>query len=125
MAVGCIFGEMVRHRCMLMGTPNEETWPRVTSLFPCLSEIIQSPPQNYGGGTDKINDLDHQSETCGRAYEPNWTESNWIDLAEEVPGLEPAGVDLLSKMLCLDTRKRITARDALKHAYFRDIQKPP
>ncbi|THG08045.1 hypothetical protein TEA_011879 [Camellia sinensis var. sinensis] len=47
----------------LLGTPNEETWPGVTSLFPCLCEIIQSPPQ---------------------------------DLAEEVPGLEPAGVDLLS-----------------------------
>ncbi|CAL5339770.1 unnamed protein product [Camellia sinensis] len=113
---------MYVQRLWLLGTPNEETWPRVTSLFPCLSEIIQ---KNYDDGTDKINDLDHQSETCGRAYEPNWTESNWIDLAEEVPGLEPAGVDLLSKMLCLDTRKRIIARDALKHAYFRDVQKPP
>ncbi|XP_028107154.1 cell division control protein 2 homolog [Camellia sinensis] len=50
----------------LLGTPNEETWPGVTSLFPCLCEIIQSPPQ---------------------------------DLAEEVPGLEPAGVDLLSEIL--------------------------
>ncbi|CAL5397507.1 unnamed protein product [Camellia sinensis] len=77
-AVGCIFGEMVTHRHMfngcsetnllvnifrLLGTPNEETWPGVTSLFPFISKIVQSPPQ---------------------------------DLAEEVRGLEPAGVDLLS-----------------------------
>ncbi|KAI8024413.1 hypothetical protein LOK49_LG03G01966 [Camellia lanceoleosa] len=106
-AVGCIFGEMVRHRHMfngcsetnllvnifrLLGTPNEETWPGVTSLCPFIAKIVQSPPQ---------------------------------DLAEEVRGLEPAGVDLLSKMLCLDAGKRITARDALKHAYFRDVQNPP
>ncbi|KAL7259292.1 hypothetical protein ACSBR1_005225 [Camellia fascicularis] len=77
-AVGCIFGEMVKHRHMfngcsetnllvnifrLLGTPNEETWPGVTSLFPFIGKIVQSPPQ---------------------------------DLAEEVRGLEPAGVDLLS-----------------------------
>ncbi|KAF5946106.1 hypothetical protein HYC85_016334 [Camellia sinensis] len=81
-AVGCIFGEMVTHRHMfngcsetnllvnifrLLGTPNEETWPGVTSLFPFIGKIVQSPPQ---------------------------------DLAEEVRGLEPAGVDLLSVCIC-------------------------
>uniref|UniRef100_A0A2N9IS82 cyclin-dependent kinase n=1 Tax=Fagus sylvatica TaxID=28930 RepID=A0A2N9IS82_FAGSY len=43
------------------------------------------------------------------------------DLAIVVPSLDSAGVDLLSKMLCLDPSKRITARSALEHEYFKDI----
>ncbi|KAA8539098.1 hypothetical protein F0562_025790 [Nyssa sinensis] len=46
------------------------------------------------------------------------------DLAEVVPCLEPAGVDLLSKMLCMNPRGRISARDAMEHAYFKDVRKP-
>jgi serine/threonine protein kinase len=51
---------------------------------------------------------------------------NWIccllqNLASIVPGLEPAGVDLLSKMLMLEPSQRVTARNALEHEYFKDI----
>ncbi|KAG6777690.1 hypothetical protein POTOM_017519 [Populus tomentosa] len=46
---------------------------------------------------------------------------NLQDLATVVPTLEKAGVDLLSKMLFLDPTKRITARSALEHEYFKDI----
>ena len=47
----------------------------------------------------------------------------WIskDLSAIVPNLDPAGIDLLNKMLCLDPSKRITARNALEHEYFKDI----
>ncbi|KAA8532384.1 hypothetical protein F0562_032361 [Nyssa sinensis] len=101
-SVGCIFAEMVNHRhifpgdCVasqlheifrIMGTPNEEIWPGVTSVYPSIDSIDKFLPQ---------------------------------DLAKEVPSLEPDGVDLLSKMLQLDPSKRITARDARRHAYFRD-----
>ncbi|GMP60881.1 hypothetical protein CsSME_00023567 [Camellia sinensis var. sinensis] len=42
------------------------------------------------------------------------------NLFEVVPDLEPAGVDLLSKMLCMDPARRISAPRALEHAYFKD-----
>ncbi|RZS13940.1 hypothetical protein BHM03_00045586, partial [Ensete ventricosum] len=47
------------------------------------------------------------------------------DLAELVPNLEPAGIDLLSKMLCLEPGRRITARKALEHEYFKDLGMVP
>ncbi|KAL0447432.1 UNVERIFIED_CONTAM: Cell division control protein 2A [Sesamum latifolium] len=102
-SVGCIFAEMVTRRPLfpgdseidelfkifrVMGTPNEDTWPGVTSLPDFKSAFPKWPPK---------------------------------DLATVVPNLDAAGLDLLCKMLCLDPSKRITARSALEHEYFKDI----
>jgi cyclin-dependent kinase 2 len=102
-SVGCIFAEMVNQRPLFpgdseidelfkifrtLGTPNEETWPGVTSLPDFKSAF------------------------------PKWPTKN---LATVVPGLEPAGIDLLARMLTLEPSQRITARAALEHEYFKDI----
>ncbi|KAL5992014.1 Cell division control protein 2 [Asimina triloba] len=102
-SVGCIFAEMVNQRPLfpgdseidelfkifrVLGTPNEETWPGVTSLPDFKSAFPKWPPK---------------------------------DFATVVPGLEPGGIDLLAKMLCLEPSKRITARNALEHEYFKDL----
>ncbi|KAG2664823.1 hypothetical protein I3760_16G101600 [Carya illinoinensis] len=102
-SVGCIFAEMVNQRPLfpgdseidelfkifrVLGTPNEDTWPGVTSL------------PDYKGAF------------------PKWPPK---DLATVVSSLDSTGVDLLSKMLSLDPSRRITARSALEHEYFRDI----
>ncbi|KAL4614248.1 hypothetical protein ACB092_07G040500 [Castanea dentata] len=102
-SVGCIFAEMVNQRALfpgdseidelfkifrVLGTPNENTWPGVTSLPDYKSTFPKWPPK---------------------------------DLATLVPSLDSAGVDLLSKMLCFDPSRRITARSALEHEYFKDI----
>jgi cyclin-dependent kinase 2 len=44
------------------------------------------------------------------------------DLATVVPTLDSSGLDLLSKMLRLDPSKRINARAALEHEYFKDLE---
>ncbi|KAF3948754.1 hypothetical protein CMV_025283 [Castanea mollissima] len=102
-SVGCIFAEMVNQRALfpgdseidelfkifrVLGTPNENTWPGVTSLPDYKSTFPKWPPK---------------------------------DLATVVPSLDSAGIDLLSKMLCFDPSRRITARSALEHEYFKDI----
>jgi cyclin-dependent kinase len=103
-SVGCIIAELVRkqplftgdselqqllHIFRLLGTPNEEIWPGVSS-FRDWHEFPQWRPQ---------------------------------DLALAVPGLNPAGLDLLAKMLVYDPAKRISAKAALNHPYFSDLDK--
>jgi len=102
---GCIFAEMVTGRPLLpgdseidqlfktfrlLGTPNEDTWPGVTS-YPDFKTTF-----------------------------PQWKPT---PLSEAVPGLEPLGIDLLSKMLIYEPNRRISAAEALKHPYFDDLKK--
>ncbi|CAH8386336.1 unnamed protein product [Eruca vesicaria subsp. sativa] len=102
-SVGCIFSEMITQKPLfpgdseidqlfkifrIMGTPNEDTWPGVTSL------------------------PDYKS-----AF-PKWKQTG---LESFVPNLDPNGIDLLSKMLLMDPTKRINARAALEHDYFKDL----
>lgn len=39
--------------------------------------------------------------------------------------LDEVGMDLLQKMLVYDPVKRISAKDARRHRYFRDVKLPP
>ncbi|KAK1321970.1 hypothetical protein QJS10_CPA03g02072 [Acorus calamus] len=106
-SVGCIFAEMINRKPLfpgdseidelfkifrVLGTPNEDTWPGVSSL------------------------PDYKS-----AF-PKWPSK---DLKTVVPNLEATGLDLLSKLLCLEPRRRITARNALEHDYFKDLSAVP
>lgn len=107
-AVGCIFGELLRHKPMLpgktelkqlqlifklLGTPNEKIWPGFNKLR-LAGAVEEFPCYIY-------NNLSH-----------------------EFPKLSPHGVDLLSRMLTFDPSKRITAAKALDHPYFSEPPLP-
>jgi len=77
-----------------IGTPTEENWPGVSKL----PEFIVIEPSN------PVRPKDHYLATFGTA------------------GHE--GVDLLMKMLILDPRKRITAKESLEHNWWRAEPKP-
>lgn len=50
---------------------------------------------------------------------PNWTKDS---LNSQLKNMDDKGIDLLRKMLVYDPKKRINARDALKHPYFDDVK---
>ena len=83
-----------------MGTPTEEIWPGLNELpnykpdFPCWPAI---PLENI------INRRDEKSGTISHCLDEN-------------------GLDLLQRMLIYEPGKRISAKQALCHPYFRDIQ---
>lgn len=43
----------------------------------------------------------------------------------QVQNLDENGMELLQKMLVYDPTKRVTAKQARKHSYFRDVKLPP
>ncbi|XP_018843062.2 cyclin-dependent kinase B2-1 [Juglans regia] len=103
-SVGCIFAELVTKQALfqgdselqqllhifkLLGTPNEEMWPGVSSLM-------------------------HWHEY------PQWRPK---PVSTAVPNLDKDGLDLLSQMLQYEPSKRISAKKAMEHPYFDDLNK--
>lgn len=77
----------------VLGTPKEATWPGVSTLPDFKSTFPRWPtPTNPAAS-----------------------------LGKEVTNLDPLGLDLLQKMVVYDPYARLTAEEALKHAYFDDL----
>ncbi|XP_073470061.1 cyclin-dependent kinase 2 isoform X2 [Aquarana catesbeiana] len=105
-SLGCIFAEMITKRALFpgdseidqlfrifrtLGTPDEASWPGVTSM------------------------PDYKSTF------PKWARQ---DFSKVVPPLDEDGRDLLAQMLQYDSNKRISAKAALSHPFFRDVSRP-
>lgn len=105
--LGCIFAEMITNRPLfpgdseidqlfkifrLLGTPTDETWPGVTNL----------PDFNVSF--------------------PLWPAKVLIEELPELKSVGSEGVDLLERLLVFCPKKRISARQALRHSYFTDAQ---
>ncbi|CAA0818355.1 Protein kinase superfamily protein [Striga hermonthica] len=83
----------------ILGTPNETIWPGYSKL-PGV----------------KVNFVKHQYNLLRRKFPPtSFTGS---------PVLSDAGFDLLNKLLTYDPQKRITAKEALNHEWFREVPLP-
>ncbi|KAL5061696.1 hypothetical protein RYX36_023433 [Vicia faba] len=102
-SVGCIFGEMV------LGQP-------IHNLFYCMGELklifrmFGTPTEETWPGVTKL---------CANLQD--YPKSDPMDLSTIFHDLDSTGLNLLTRMLCLDPNKRISAEDALKHAYFNDL----
>ena len=105
-SIGCIFVEMATKKALfpgdseidqifrifrILGTPNEENWPGVTSLKDFKKSF------------------------------PIWKNQNISDLFNSNLNMEEKGIDLLMKMLRFNPDERISAKNALEHPYFNEI----
>jgi serine/threonine protein kinase len=104
-SIGAIFAEMVNRHPL---------WP-ADCEFDELSRIFRTlgtPTESVWPGVSKL---------------PDWNASfgKWPakPLHKVCPRLDMEGLDLLSQLLAYDPSKRITARDAMAHAWFDDLDK--
>uniref|UniRef100_A0A0D9VNQ8 Protein kinase domain-containing protein n=1 Tax=Leersia perrieri TaxID=77586 RepID=A0A0D9VNQ8_9ORYZ len=103
-SVGCIFAEMVNQKPLFPGDSE------IDELFK-IFRVLGTPTEQSWPGVSSLPDY--------KSAFPKWQAQ---DLASIVPTLDPAGLDLLSKMLRYEPNKRITARQALEHEYFKDLE---
>jgi len=107
-SIGCIFAELVNGTALFpadseidmlfkifqtLGTPTEESWPGVSSM------------KNFASFNNKF---------------PKWRGNH---LAAICSRLDDSGVDLLCRMLEYQPNKRISAKEALNHPFFDDLDK--
>ncbi|KAK9828503.1 hypothetical protein WJX72_000424 [[Myrmecia] bisecta] len=106
-SIGCVFAELVTGQPLFMGDSE------IGQLF-AIFQILGTPNEALWPGVTRIRDW--------AATFPQWPAR---DLAEVVPRLDPAGLDLLRQLLRYDPDQRITARKALEHPYFDAVRDPP
>ncbi|KMZ71943.1 hypothetical protein ZOSMA_171G00200 [Zostera marina] len=102
-SIGCIFAEMVNRRPLFPGDSE------IDELFK-IFRGLGTPTEETWPGVTSLPDF--------KSAFPKWPSKDFTTL---VPNLDAAGIDLLSKMLRFQPSKRITARCALEHEYFKDL----
>jgi len=83
-------------------------------ILPCITRIMRTPTEDIWPGVSEMPDY--------KASFPKWNE---CVLGDQVPRLKPdvGGMDLLMKMLIYSPAKRMSAKAAIEHSFFDDLDK--
>lgn len=104
-AVGAIFVEMVNKRALWRGDSE------VDELFK-IFRTMGTPDESVWPGVSGLKD-----------YNPDFPRWPGKPLSAACPSMDALGLDLLKRMLVFDPARRISAKKALLHPYFADLDK--
>lgn len=104
-AIGTIFVEMVTKRPLFPGDSE------IDQLFKIFRQL-GTPNEQLWPGVTQLQDWNSSF--------PQWPRLTTNKMAST---LDPAGLDLLEKLLLYTPKDRISAKEALNHAYFDDLSK--
>uniref|UniRef100_A0A0E0LWT6 Protein kinase domain-containing protein n=1 Tax=Oryza punctata TaxID=4537 RepID=A0A0E0LWT6_ORYPU len=103
-SVGCIFAELATNQPLFAGDSEVQ---QLLHIF----KLLGTPNEQVWPGVSKLPNW-HEY--------PQWNPSKVSDL---VHGLDADALDLLEKMLQYEPSKRISAKKAMEHPYFNDVNK--
>ncbi|ORX67343.1 Pkinase-domain-containing protein [Anaeromyces robustus] len=106
-SVGCIFAELINKAPLFPGTTEIE---QLSKIF----KLLGTPNEKIWPGFDKLSN----------ARTINFGHYKYNNIRSRFPYLSEKGLDLMSKLLTYDPKKRITAEEALKHPYFKESPLP-
>ncbi|KAH8315993.1 hypothetical protein KR074_004642 [Drosophila pseudoananassae] len=101
-SLGCIFCEMIMRRSLF---PGDSEIDQLYRIFRTLS----TPDETKWPGVTQLPDF--------KAKFPKWESTNMPQIITD-----HEAHDLIMSMLCYDPNLRISAKDALQHTYFKNVQ---
>ncbi|XP_076349573.1 cyclin-dependent kinase 1-like isoform X2 [Tachypleus tridentatus] len=104
-SIGCMFAEMMNKRPLFHGDSE------IDQLFRIFRTMGTATEEVWPG----VTDLPDYKPTF-----PSWKENILHSICSQ---MDDNGIDILQKMLMYDPSKRITAKVALHHPYFDDLEK--
>jgi len=104
-SVGTIFAEMLNKKPLFQGDSE------IDQLFR-IFRILTTPTEETWPGVTSLPDF--------KSTFPNWNTNN---LSSTMKDCSPAALDLLQKCLAYNPSERISAKKALEHPYFNDLDK--
>ena len=103
--VGCVFFEMVSLFPLFPGTNELDQIQKIHN-------IVGTPPQ----------ELLQRMKQKSQHMDFNFTQKVGSGIEKLIPHCAPECVDLITKLLAYDPDNRLSARQAMRHPYFRDIR---
>lgn len=103
-ALGCIFAEIVTKRPLFQGDCQIDQIYKVFHVF-------GTPDETSWPGVSKLP-----------FYRESFPKFKGCGLETLVTNLPGEGMDLLKKLLAMDPKKRISAKEALEHNFFKDFK---
>ncbi|GMN61892.1 hypothetical protein TIFTF001_030977 [Ficus carica] len=117
-SVGCIFAEMLTRRPLFDGATK---YHEILSIFRLVGNFESYSTTNSPEGNRPAASED--PGTKSNILSPPSNQAEWTQITRKlekiIPDFKPAGIDLLSRMLCPNPSRRITVEEALKHPYFK------
>ncbi|CAI5719086.1 hypothetical protein KXD40_006729 [Peronospora effusa] len=124
-AVGCIFVELINTRELFCGKEVEgSNAPFQKDQLDKIFKVLGMPTPQTWEGLENLPEYNHVVQMGRERKYP--TQSELKNAVKVGPGRAgTALLDLLSRLLEYDPETRITAKEALEHEYFKEIEPEP
>jgi len=106
-SIGCVLGEMATGQPLFAGDSEIDT---IFKIF----QKLGTPDEAMWPGVSELPDY--------KPSFPRWPARGWHLIRNTAAQVGTDGIDLLEKLMCYDPRRRLSARQAIQHKYFKDAE---
>merc|ERR1719199_2439721 len=106
-SIGCVLGEMATGQPLFAGDSEIDT---IFKIF----QKLGTPTEAMWPGISDLPDF--------KPNFPRWPPRGWNQIRNTAAQVGSDGIDLLERLMCYDPRRRLSARQAIQHRYFRDAE---
>jgi serine/threonine protein kinase len=107
-SVGCVLAEMATGAPLFAGDSEIDT---IFKIF----QKLGTPTEADWPGLSELPDF--------KPSFPKWPARGWESIGNTAAQVGPDGIDLLRKLTCYDPKRRWSARKAMGHPYFQDVDR--